>query len=120
MIQHNLSPWLFVIKNQRKINSITKNHDTDICIIGGGISGVITSYFILKNTKYNVHLLEANIIGSGATGRNAGQLSIYFELSLIKLIEKFGKEKAIKGLLDIESTWILLKKIIKEQALKLK
>lgn len=46
---------------------------TDICIVGGGFSGVNTA-LELAERGYNVVLLEANRIGWGATGRNGGQI----------------------------------------------
>ena len=41
----------------------------DIVIIGGGISGVSTGYFLMKNGAKNVVILERNYLSSGATGR---------------------------------------------------
>ena len=47
--------------------------ETDVAIIGGGFTGQSTAYFLKKfepGTK--VALLEAQVIGFGASGRNAG------------------------------------------------
>ena len=45
----------------------------DICIVGGGFSGVATA-LELAERGYRVAVLEARKIGWGATGRNGGQL----------------------------------------------
>lgn len=45
----------------------------DVCVIGGGYSGVATA-LTLAERGYNVVLLEANRIGWGASGRNGGQV----------------------------------------------
>lgn len=45
----------------------------DVCVIGGGFTGVSTALY-LSERGYNVHLLEANKIGWGASGRNGGQM----------------------------------------------
>ena len=45
----------------------------DICIIGGGFTGV-ASALRLSEKGYSVALLEAKTIGYGASGRNGGQL----------------------------------------------
>jgi gamma-glutamylputrescine oxidase len=45
----------------------------DICIVGGGFTGVATA-LTLAERGYSVALLEANRIGWGASGRNGGQL----------------------------------------------
>lgn len=46
---------------------------TDVCIIGGGLSGVATAVELAER-GYRVALLEANRIGWGASGRNGGQV----------------------------------------------
>ncbi|WP_417686281.1 NAD(P)/FAD-dependent oxidoreductase [Roseibium sp.] len=45
----------------------------DVCIIGGGYTG-LSSALHLARKGYDVVLLEANRIGWGASGRNGGQL----------------------------------------------
>ena len=45
----------------------------DVCVIGGGFSGVSTA-LELSERGYKVALLEARKIGWGASGRNGGQL----------------------------------------------
>ncbi len=46
---------------------------TDVCVVGGGFTGVSTA-LTLAERGYRVVLLEANRIGWGASGRNGGQL----------------------------------------------
>ncbi len=46
---------------------------TDICIIGGGFTGITTA-LTLAERSYKVCVLEANRIGWGASGRNGGQI----------------------------------------------
>jgi len=48
-------------------------HRADVCIVGGGFSGV-ASALTLAERGYSVVLLEANRIGWGASGRNGGQM----------------------------------------------
>ena len=45
----------------------------DVCIIGGGFSGISTA-LSLAERGYKVVVLEQNLIGWGASGRNGGQL----------------------------------------------
>lgn len=53
---------------------VLKGEDvTDICVIGGGFTGV-SSALRLAEKGYDVTLLESNTIGWGASGRNGGQL----------------------------------------------
>lgn len=43
-------------------------HEFDVIIIGGGIAGLATAYYLAKQ-KQNVLVLEKSYIGSGSTGR---------------------------------------------------
>jgi glycine/D-amino acid oxidase-like deaminating enzyme len=47
--------------------------ETDVCVVGGGFTGVATA-LTLAERGYAVVLLEANHVGWGASGRNGGQL----------------------------------------------
>ncbi|MDO7634643.1 MAG: FAD-binding oxidoreductase, partial [Porticoccaceae bacterium] len=47
--------------------------EADICVIGGGFSGVNTALELVER-GFKVVLLEAYRIGWGASGRNGGQL----------------------------------------------
>ena len=108
------SPWTTQIKKERDSQKLDKNLDTDICIIGGGISGVVTAYNILTKTDHSTTLLEAYKIAHGATGHNAGQLVAELERSVVSLVEDFGFEKTIKAIQNIESSWILIEQIIED------
>ena len=44
----------------------------DVCVIGGGYTGLSTALH-LKKKGYDVVLLEAERVGWGASGRNGGQ-----------------------------------------------
>ena len=45
----------------------------DVCVIGGGYTGLSTALFLRKR-GYSVILLEANKVGWGASGRNGGHV----------------------------------------------
>jgi len=47
--------------------------DTDVCVIGGGFTGVSTA-LTLAERGYRVVLLEQHLISWGASGRNGGQV----------------------------------------------
>ena len=60
-------------------------YKSDICIIGGGLTG-ISSALNLAETGHSVTLIEGMRIGSGASGRNGGQIvQGYSSLSLIHI-----------------------------------
>ncbi|MDQ1009967.1 glycine/D-amino acid oxidase-like deaminating enzyme [Streptomyces sp. V4I23] len=48
---------------------------TDICIVGGGYTGLWTAYYLKKAVPFlNITVLEAKFCGYGASGRNGGWL----------------------------------------------
>ena len=56
-------------------NKLSESLQCDVCIIGGGLSGISTAYYLSKiNPNLNVVVLEKHKIGWGASGRNGGQL----------------------------------------------
>lgn len=54
---------------------LSGRHTCDVAVLGGGIVGVSTAYFLARDSSARVVLLEGQDIASGATGRNAGFLS---------------------------------------------
>lgn len=75
----NNSLWLKGIKT-KAVKKITKDIETDILIIGGGITGLSTAYF-LKDKR--VVLIDKGKIGFGATAFSTGKLT-YLQDGLIK------------------------------------
>jgi len=45
----------------------------DVCVIGAGYTGISTALHLAER-GYNVHVVEANRVGWGASGRNGGQM----------------------------------------------
>ena len=45
----------------------------DVCVIGAGFTGISTALHLAER-GYNVHIIEANKVGWGASGRNGGQM----------------------------------------------
>ena len=45
----------------------------DVCVVGAGFSGISTALHLAER-GYAVHVVEANQVGWGATGRNGGQI----------------------------------------------
>jgi glycine/D-amino acid oxidase-like deaminating enzyme len=78
-------------------------------VVGGGIAGISTAFFVLRNTSQRVILVEGGQIGHGATGHNGGQLVSYFPRSLQDLVGEFGLEKSAEAHDNIENdAWELL------------
>ncbi len=89
----NITYYQFSTINILNHKELNENINADICIIGGGLTG-LSAALHLSNKGYSVTILEANKIGSGASGRNGGQLGIGMRKDQFYLEKKFGIEKA--------------------------
>lgn len=81
----------YSIKNYDN-NQISK--DTDILIIGGGITGLTTSYF-LKESNYKVTLIDKGKIGCGITFKTTGKVS-YLQGDIYSKLNKLFNKKISK------------------------
>ena len=113
----NRSPWIHQLARTRTAVPLATDLATDVAIVGGGVAGVTTAFFTLRDTDKSVILLEADKIAHGATGHNAGQLTSYFERPLHELVEEFGLDLALEGQRSVESAWELIDDIIREAKL---
>ena len=52
---------------------LTESAETDVCIVGAGFTGLWTAYYLLQaDPALRVVVLEAEVAGFGASGRNGG------------------------------------------------
>ncbi len=69
--------------------------DVDVAIVGGGFTGLSSAYHIKKaEPNLKVALLESEVIGFGASGRNGGFNMTLFGLTLSITALRFSKQKA--------------------------
>lgn len=113
-MENNTSPWIRQLNRTRPITTNEILDGADIAVIGGGIAGVTTAYYLLKHTNKKIVLLEAGKVAHGATGHNAGQVVSYFERSLFDIAETYGLSMAIKAQASVEHAWILLEEMREE------
>lgn len=87
------SLWLDTSYTRDSFPPLRNDIECDVCIIGGGLSGIANAYFLAKAGK-NVVLLEKDSILQGATGHSTGKLTVQHDLVYADLLKKFGKEHA--------------------------
>jgi glycine/D-amino acid oxidase-like deaminating enzyme len=105
------SPWLHQLNDERKTVKLSHDIETDITIVGAGIAGVSTAFYILKNTDARVTVIEKEKLASGATGHNAGQVVSYFERPFADMVKEFGLEKTAYAWKAVENAWKLLEEM---------
>lgn len=70
--------------------------EVDVCIVGAGLTGLWTAYYLLSaQPTLRVAVLEAEIAGFGASGRNGGWCSALFPVSTAGLARRYGRERAL-------------------------
>jgi glycine/D-amino acid oxidase-like deaminating enzyme/nitrite reductase/ring-hydroxylating ferredoxin subunit len=67
--------------------------ETDVCIIGGGISGLTTAYVLAKAGK-SVIVIDDGVIGGGETARTTAHLSNALDDRIYRVEKWHGEEKA--------------------------
>ena len=81
------------IKPFKFSETLKSNLDIDICVVGGGLTG-ISSALNLAKKGYSIALFEARTLGWGASGRNGGQLGIAMRNDQFVIEKRLGFELA--------------------------
>lgn len=70
---HTGSYYAATVGEHTDFPPLAGEHTADVCVVGAGFTGLSTALFLAER-GYNVHIVEANRVGWGASGRNGGQL----------------------------------------------
>lgn len=101
----------------KNINKLSKDIGVDVLIIGGGITGLTTAYY-LKESNLNVCLVEKNYIGMGVTSKTTGKINYLQETIYSDLTSKYSFETA-KNYYESQRYAIgKIKKIIENENIK--
>lgn len=122
------SYWINSEKNKEKYNKVEKNIETDICIIGGGITGISTAYYLTKE-NLKVTVLDMGKIGFQTTGNSTAKITsqhglfykylkdskgedfarLYYDANedAIKNIKKIVEKENIECDLECQSAYVL-------------
>lgn len=74
---------------------LQKDQNTEVCVIGGGMAGLLTAYF-LTEAGIRTIVLEAERIASGQTKNTTAKITCQHGLCYHRLIQQFGREKAFQ------------------------
>ncbi|UAY52871.1 NAD(P)/FAD-dependent oxidoreductase [Ferruginibacter albus] len=79
--------------NYQKLEASLK---TDVLILGGGISGALTAYY-LTSAGINCVVIDSRGIGLGSSAASTSLLQYELDTSLVTLINKVGKANAVNA-----------------------
>jgi glycine/D-amino acid oxidase-like deaminating enzyme len=82
------SPW-------QKPIAASAPWECDVAIVGGGLAGLSLAYWLTqKSPRTRITVIEAESIGAGASGRNAGFNTAGSTFYLAQLVQKYGATEA--------------------------
>jgi glycine/D-amino acid oxidase-like deaminating enzyme len=84
--------------------AMQRSEEVDVAILGAGYSGLWTAYYLLRhNPGLKVAIVELEIAGYGASGRNGGWCSPRFPVSASAMAKRWGSDAARSVLLALQS-----------------
>lgn len=92
-LKSGLPFWLIKDGLPHTFPKLDKNIETDVVIIGAGISGALVRYYLL-NAGVNCTMIDARTIGLGSTSASTSLLQYEIDTPLHKLIDMVGKQNA--------------------------
>jgi len=112
----NKSIWLKGIR-YKKNPQLSEDLETDVLIIGGGITGITTAYF-LKDSNLKVTIVDQNKIAHGQSAHTTGKLTYLQGLIYNKIESIYDKETALSYLNSQKEAIDIVKDIIIENNIK--
>lgn len=91
---HETNPSYWVTSTEdRCITSSTPPESVDVCVVGAGITGLLTAHLLLKQ-GLSVAVIEAGSVSSGVTGYTTGKVTSQHGARYQHLVAKHGEETA--------------------------
>ena len=112
------SYWLESTKENRKtFPKLERNKKADVCIIGGGLTGITIAYYLSK-AKMKVVLLEKKTLCCNTTGNSTAKITSQHGLFYDYLINSQGEKKAKEYLEANEAAIKNIEEIIKKEKIE--
>lgn len=93
-----------------------KGMRTKTLVIGGGLTGILTAYFLAKKGQ-EVMIVEKDTIASGQTGRTTAKITAQHGFIYEKMIRQVGLEKARDYALANEEAIRLYENLIQQESI---
>lgn len=76
--------------------ALAEDTTVDVAIVGAGLTGLWTAYYLQEaDPSLRILLLERDVAGFGASGRNGGWCSALFPWSASALAARYGRDAAV-------------------------
>lgn len=110
-----MSLWLDGVR--RSYPRLEGDTQADVAIVGGGIAGIATAYFLAKAGARPV-VLEGRGVADAASGRNAGFLLAGVAENFVAATRRYGAEKALRIWKLTRHTQELVRTLVAEHAIE--
>jgi glycine/D-amino acid oxidase-like deaminating enzyme/nitrite reductase/ring-hydroxylating ferredoxin subunit len=87
---------------------------TDVCVVGGGISGITTAYLLAKE-GLDVTLVDADVLVNGTTGHTTAKITAQHDLIYDELIQNVGVDKAKLYYDANDAALAFMRKLVKDE-----
>ena len=111
------SLWIETTKEDLKTEVLNGNIETEICIIGAGIFGLTTAYYLGQCGK-KVTVIEKERIGEKVSGNTTGKITSQHGLFYNYLVSNYGIQYAQKYLKANEEAIKNIKEIIDNEKIE--
>lgn len=112
-IRSNEPYWLIKNAFEQSYPSLEKSISTEVLVIGGGITGALIAYRLMKAGK-SVVLVDRRDVCNGSSAATTAMLQYEIDVPLHKLIEQRGEATAVSSYKSCEKAIFDLKKIVDE------
>ena len=108
------SYWIDSVKDEKKFKTLEDNIKTDICIIGGGLTGITTAYNLSKY-KIRTVVIDKGRIGEQTSSNSTAKITSQHGLVYKYLIDSKGRDFARKYYEANENAIRNIENIIKKE-----
>jgi glycine/D-amino acid oxidase-like deaminating enzyme len=105
--------WLISNGVDTSYPSLKTDVETEILIVGGGITGALLSYKLIKE-GYRVVLVDKRDVCNGSTAASTAMLQYEIDVPLHELIKKRGEACAVASYRNCEKSIFTLQEIVQE------
>lgn len=110
--------WHATFGNYEPSPPLAGRTEADVAIVGGGFTGMATAYWLLKaEPSLKVVVLEQEVVGYGASGRNGSFAMTVVGLGLDLLAKIKGRDRAIQAQRYLERAVDLVGELVETEQL---
>jgi len=89
------SLWLETAGDLTPRPALPGDADADVAIVGGGLTGLWTAYYLAEaDPSLRIVIVEKDIAGFGASGRNGGWCTPFYGPAIQTIAEEHGRDAA--------------------------